>query len=336
MRAHGLEPESLAVTETITVGGESLSPYRNLIINGDMLIWQRGELFNPLNTSPQYVAVDRWSVERGGSGDSTISDSGSSLTEFRKSVQLASGDSNSKNLYAWQRIEGDNFLSLIGETVYVGAWVYVSVNENASIYIYSNDSGTRDAWASAENFGNTLIKQVDNDITSGVWTYISTTFTVTSECANGVALGIRFGEIDNSVGCYITGVRMHRGSVEIPWSVLSRTPEEEMALCQRYFEKSYSHTVAVGATVVHGMHYSKTSGTSLIKPIPFRVEKRIPPTVISYSPDSGSAGYSYDYNGAADFAVSSNTTGTTGFYSISASAVDQRQYGMHWTADAEL
>ena len=236
MRAHGLEPESLAVTETITVGGESLSPYRNLIINGDMLIWQRGELFNPLNTSPQYVAVDRWSVERGGSGDSTISDSGSSLTEFRKSVQLASGDSNSKNLYAWQRIEGDNFLSLIGETVYVGAWVYVSVNENASIYIYSNDSGTRDAWASAENFGNTLIKQVDNDITSGVWTYISTTFTVTSECANGVALGIRFGEIDNSVGCYITGVRMHRGSVEIPWSVLSRTPEEEMALCQRYFQ----------------------------------------------------------------------------------------------------
>ena len=236
MRAHGLEPESLAVTETITVGGESLSPYRNLIINGDMLIWQRGELFNPLNTSPQYAAVDRWSVERGGSGDSTISDSGSSLTEFRKSVQLASGDSNSKNLYAWQRIEGDNFLSLIGETVYVGAWVYVSVNENASIYIYSNDSGTRDAWASAENFGNTLIKQVDNDITSGVWTYISTTFTVTSECANGVALGIRFGEIDNSVGCYITGVRMHRGSVEIPWSVLSRTPEEEMALCQRYFQ----------------------------------------------------------------------------------------------------
>ena len=260
--------------KSVVSGSESVIPIRNLIINGDMNIWQRGTSWPGGVTGVPTYTADRWACERTGSGNNTVAATGTSPDNFRTSLQFSSTDSNAKNLYVWQRIEGDNFRPLIGETVYVGAWVGMNITNSAWISIYSNP-GSRDTWADAENTNKTLVKSTSGfPVSADTWTYISTTFTVTDQCKNGVVIGIRFGQIEETAICYLTGVRVHKGDTKIPWNLLSRPGEEEIALCQRYYE-------AQGQTLDVGVAY--TTANAYGPQCWFRVEKRVVPTMTNVS-----------------------------------------------------
>lgn len=314
---------------------------RNLLINGDFNIWQRGTSLGIMSSSPKYTA-DRWACERGGSGSNSVSANSTSPDNYRTSLLFTSDDATSKNLYAWQRIEGDNFRPIIGETVFVGAWVRMSISDDVHIQVMSNP-GSRDVWASNENNDKTAVKYSSFSVTADEWTFISTTFVVTSECANGVAVGFRFGQIDAVANCYITGARAYQGFEKLPWSMLSRSYGEELALCQRYFEKSYNENIPPGNVDTKGMEWqydtlgggaTHTTGGCSVK---FRVEKRASPTVVAYSDLTGTSGKGHDWTNGVDVNVSVASPGTAGFYwygSMTASA--GKSFSTHWAADAEL
>lgn len=85
----------------------------------------------------------------------------------------------------------------------------------------------------------------------------------------------------------------------------------ELALCQRYWEKTYDYATAVGSVSFAGMYqvgltltsatFDNASGHVIM--VPYR-PKRASPTVTIYSPNTGASGKNADFSGSADMTAS--------------------------------
>ena len=110
----------------------------------------------------------------------------------------------------------------------------------------------------------------------------------------------------------------------------------ELALCQRYYEKSYNVPVAIGTATLDGAllttRIDSVGGGSAF----FKVSKRAAPTVTVYSPTSGSSGMARNYTASADTAASAQSIGENAFYLLAGSAGINNGLGAHYTASAEL
>lgn len=137
----------------------------------------------------------------------------------------------------------------------------------------------------------------------------------------------------------ITGVQLEVGTVATPFE--HRSYGEELALCQRYYEKSYSQGTAPGTATDTGRVLSMFGNTTsgfVGGYITFTSTKRSNPTVTMFAPSDGSSG------NAAYYVFGSSTTTTT----LNASQVCDRGtayyasgtncdgIALHYTADAEL
>jgi hypothetical protein len=86
--------------------------------------------------------------------------------------------------------------------------------------------------------------------------------------------------------------------------------DEELALCQRYYEKTYSYATLPGASSnfvgeVSNKIAGLPSGTYTFGYwCPFKVKKRAAPTLTIYSPQTGTSGKFYDAASAADQNIS--------------------------------
>jgi hypothetical protein len=144
----------------------------------------------------------------------------------------------------------------------------------------------------------------------------------------------------SSATFYITGVQLEKGSTATSFDY--RPFGTELALCQRYFEKSQPQGSAVaGGTAEYFFVGSNFRGSSLLMryPLKWAVTKRAQPTVTFYNPRSGGTASqittaSADYSGTA----AANTLdsgmevqGTTN----SGGASGDPAY-VNWTASAEL
>jgi hypothetical protein len=151
----------------------------------------------------------------------------------------------------------------------------------------------------------------------------------------------------------IAQVQLNAGDVALPFQ--PRSFAEELALCQRYFEKSYDVDVAPGTEFTsYGMetcfaNASVGSGGDLnlfcAGPLRFKVSKRTTPTVNIYNRNTGAL--NSVYNDSTGQSISFTTLDT---YTPGQNQVNLRLLGLtgsntisvgdllsyHWTADAEL
>ena len=138
---------------------------------------------------------------------------------------------------------------------------------------------------------------------------------------------------------YITGVQLEVGSTATDFE--HRGFGEEYALCQRYYQRSYSYGTAIGATTSVGavMHSCSVTQTYASPgSIKFPVNMRAIPTITIYSAQTGTAGKinsdSTDGNGTA---FGTNETGTMFTRSNDSSGVGVNAFvRVHYVADAEL
>jgi hypothetical protein len=133
----------------------------------------------------------------------------------------------------------------------------------------------------------------------------------------------------------IAKVQFVRGAVVVPF--MPRPFDDEIRLCQRYYEKSYDLTTTIGTNTDTGTKGGLAYASNAIgSPFLWATKKRAAPTVTLYS-KTGTSGKWTVPGGSDTAAASASSPGESGFLVVLSSGltVGGLVYG-HWVADARL
>jgi hypothetical protein len=274
--------------------GAAASPYvlKNRIINGDMVINQRG--FNGAVGNQTYT-LDRWVCDReGGAATATVSQSSTAPTGFINSLLYtvgtgaATGATDYSNVR--QYIEGLNVSDLAwgtasAKTVTLSFWVRSSVTGTYGV-AFANSGYNRSYIASytisSANTWEQKTVTIAGD-TSGTWlttngagirvifdlgvgsTYSGAAGSWTSSLLFGLTGGVKL-TVTSGATWYVTGVQLEQNTSATPFE--RRLYGQELINCQRYFQ--YGNV----AFEYSGTRYASNA-------ILFAPNMRTTPTVIS-------------------------------------------------------
>jgi hypothetical protein len=202
---------------------------KNLIINGDFRVSQRGDYTSATSATHNQLYLDRWTVRLTNVTANILHILGTNSApgypyKASNSLRLTATNSATGVMRHLQRVEG--FLS--GRTLTISAWVK-SNSPNARVFSYQHNGGTR--VSSKPHSGN------------GQWEYLTLTTINDANAANQLYFDIAlatetFTNIAITSGEYveISEVQMEVGNVATPFEY--RLYGEELALCQRYYYKT--------------------------------------------------------------------------------------------------
>ena len=326
--------------------GYDYNQYRNIIINGDMSIAQRGTSATGIgNGSNGYHTVDRWLFYENVSttAEYTMSQSTDVPTGqgFAKSlkmdcttaeVTLASGDSHR----IAQKVEGQNLQYLKygtsnAETTTISFWVKSNKTGDYNVSLYNQDDNRIIGTAYTINSANTWEKKTatfagdttgsfDNDANASLWIWfgIATGVNLTggdssswSSLNNNEILAGQTVNLADSTDneWYITGVQLEAGTSASDFEFLP--VDVNLQRCQRYFEQMDADYPGFTAG---------TKGASSGYTVIFKTTKRATPTMSDVTVRNAqtgttttvsASGSGWTFESGARY-VTSGTTGNTG------------------------
>ena len=351
--------------------GAAASPYvlKNRIINGDMRIDQRNA--GASGTSNSYT-VDRFYYYGAQASKGTWQQNAGSVTPpagFSNYLGFTSSSAYSvisTDTFTFnQAIEGYNVADLgwgtaNAKTVTLSFWVRSSLTgtfcgsfqnsasnrsygftytissantwEQKSITIAGDTTGT---WLTTNGVGIRIYFTLAagssyQTATPNTWQANDSTYAVS---------GAQSVVGTNGATFYITGVQLEIGSTATPFE--RRMYGQELALCQRYYEKSYDITTAVATNTFSGMSVINISSSSYPRfNIWFRTTKRTFPTAIAYTEAGTLGSWNFWNSGSTGTSAWSNVSSTLYGFNVeldNATTFSSRAnaYG-HWAASAEL
>lgn len=131
---------------------------------------------------------------------------------------------------------------------------------------------------------------------------------------------------------------LYFGSSQRSWT--PRPIHLDLAMCQRYYEKSYNIDIAPGVGSYLGSNYFIPSSAAVEIYFRFGVRKRTSPTVTIYSPaTTGTSGAIRNVTASTDLTsvTDGGASGEVGSMAYKATgATAGNEYTFHWTAAAEL
>ena len=262
-----VDTNDVVTMNVASLNGGQLAGNRNVIINGDFNIWQRGTSF----AAPADVAysADRWCSRNNTAAVFTISRStdvptvaeAGSLFNYSLLLDCTTADA-SVAAGDWvtieQRVEGFNWLAVAQKICTLSFWVKAT---KTGIYCASLRSSTGDRSCVVEFTINSTATWEYKTITfpaspsGGTWDYTTgkgvhidialmngTTRQTTAgawQTGNFVSTSNQVNAMDNTANDFrICGVQLEEGSVATPFE--HRGYGTELALCQRYFQKMIS------------------------------------------------------------------------------------------------
>jgi hypothetical protein len=293
--------------EAVDINQYFLRGNRNAIINGDMSVSQRFSTNNTLVADGAY-GLDRWVAL--GSGTGGVGSSGQNVnvlqsanvpTNAQWAMRLQASTNNLK-FGCVQIIENRNLAGIMSGTVTVSFKAYVQSNISdvrCAVLRWNGtaDSVTRDIistsgtpWLSspptlAANWSY-LNTPVNLNVT-GSWAEYRINADVVGSPQN-LAVFIWVNSTTHSGGTdglFLTEVQLESGAIATPFE--RKTFQEQLADCQRYYEKSYDlTTLPATATTLGYVASSQNVGVSTASwigaSIGFKVSKRAIPTVTVY------------------------------------------------------
>jgi hypothetical protein len=361
---------TLTATSVATSVVNSLVPntprVQNLIINGSMDYWQRATSINPISGA---YAADRWYVQNAVSfltmRCDKIADSPNTITSSCAEMRVVTPAAATNTIRFIQGIEGNFYYPLHnGQTVTLSFWVKSNKPGLHSV-TFSNGDNTRsriDTYTiSASDTWERKTITLTTD-TSGSWNWgAAAGFRVIfNVCPYGGAspTGTWSGSLLNNASGLVTDfpeaannyiriaqVMLIKGSGVVDFQRAGDTAAGELALCQRYYEKSYAPDTLPGAANTHSRYatlygYSTAAARGVL---PFLVPKRAAPVATLYA-------YAGTANKLTLPATSALTTAGTG--TVSAGTVDVTGhvvatdsssglsatgvYWAAWTADCDI
>ena len=354
--------------------GAAASPYvlKNRIINGAMEIDQRNAGAATANTINGYT-VDRWSVNQSVTGKLIAQQNQGSVTPpagFTNYLGVTSQSAysvlTSDYYMISQSIEGYNVADLAwgtanAKTVTLSFWVRSSLTgtfggvvKNSSTnrsYPFTYSIPTANTWTqiSVTIAGDTSGTWLT---TNGIGIYVQfglgagSTFSGTAgawAAANYVtATGATSVVGTSGATFYITGVQLEQNTSATPFE--RRLYNQELANCQRYFEKSYKISVVPGTSADNGLLFSTqnvgvTTASFILTCVNYKVSKRTDATVSVWD-SVGNSGKCTRFTLGAATSTNQNITidiqGESAMEVYSASGDNRAGIALQWTASAEL
>ena len=349
-----------------SINGGPLAGTRNRIINGDMRIDQRNAGASVTPSTGQYL-VDRWrSVITQASKFSVQRNAGS--------VTPPSGFTNYlgiTSLSAYALTGNDGFsLEQIIEGFNVADFDWGTANAKAatlSFWVRSSLTGTFGGSVATTKAAVWVMPFTYSIPAANTWTYVTVSITAptstggtNNDNTDGVYVRFGLGASGTSAGgttgtwtsvgnylqpsgtvsvvgtngatFYITGVQLEPGTVATPFE--RRSYGQELALCQRYYQKSYRPATAPGASTFDGMEWTNGANARISSTTRHAVQMRSATTIVPY-----------DGAGTANRVRTSAGDGQTGYMVRGTTennfTVDYTSGGItellyHWTASAEL
>lgn len=345
--------------------------FKNRIINGDMRIDQRnaGASVTPANGD---YTLDRWRVSMSVSSKFSVQQNAGSVAtpvgfkNYMGATSLSAYSVTGSELFGLQqRIEGYNFSDLEwgtanAKTVTISFWVRSSLTGTFG-GSFSNSASDRfypfSYTISSANTWEYKTVTIAGD-TTGTWVWATNGVGVrlffslgVGSTRSGTAGSWTSSEFYTATGAtsvvgtngatfYITGVQLEVGSSATPFD--TRAYGTELALCQRYYEKTYNATVVPATSTNNGAQIANItcdgSGGAFIG-YSFKVSKCTTPTITAYTTGGTAGSWGYSRSGASgNGAVTTGFLGQNGFYLSTATggAWVAVQVNGHWVASAEL
>jgi hypothetical protein len=339
--------------------------FKNRLINGGMVIDQRNAGASSTPSAYTYT-VDRWALAMSQASKFTVGQNLSSATppvgfpnylgvSTASAVTVGSGD----YFFLRQYIEGFNFADMAwgtanAKTVTLSFQVYSSLTGTFGGAL-TNGAATRSYpftyTVAAANTWTSVSVTIAGD-TSGTW--IGATNGIGCAVIFGLGAGSTYSGTANTwasagyfsatgatsvVGTsgatfYITGVQLEKGSTATSFDY--RPYGTELQLCQRYFEKSYPISTAIGTGgsgvfAIAWNSYSFMRGT-----FEFKVNKRTTPTLTFYNGTTGATG-TVQFSGSGAKAVTTVTLTEVFFDPTGSGLWTTDDYCFfHWSASSEL
>jgi hypothetical protein len=343
--------------------------FRNWVINGNMEVAQRGTSF----TNP---AVGEYSVDKfkndynktSGTWPSTITHSQEKLT---------SGDI--PNSFYFYRIA----LSDAGSSLDVNSYYRLNTFlENAtrnlcglnkkitlSFYARSFIAGQKIGCWVVQAYGTGGSPSSSDGLTQYAMTLSSSwtkyTYTFTTSTLSGKTFGtnnddylrilfyLHYGSLVGGESVVFAGagnidiaqVALYAGDVAYPFEPVPY--DVELQRCMRYYEKSYSTTIAPGTVTDSGIVSSSMTSVWYLAQITvkYSVPKRISsPNITIYSPYNGNSGYgsmkasdgTYNSEKAAGGNNASRSNNSFNIQSVNGDFSSGYRFDFHWTCDADF
>jgi len=277
---NGASPETIFTSATMAG--------KNAVINGGMDIWQRGTSI-ALAASSSYTSnynADRWQIGNLAASEAcTVSRQATADTtnlpniQYAMRVQRNSGQTGVGQFSLSQSIETVNSIPLAGKTVTLSFWGraganYSSASSALSMYLYSS-TGT-DGNVNSGAFATTPIATSVTLTTT--WQRFTATATVATTSTQLAPTFFYFPVGTAGANDYfeITGVQLELGSVATTFSRAGGSIGGELALCQRYYQRT-----SLGVYVALGIGKAE-SATSMKIFFTQMVMMRTIPSVLDY------------------------------------------------------
>ena len=297
---------------------------KNYLINGDMSVWQRGTV----GLGPNAYTADRWFQFTGavvnreettafGGKDYIAEIVGSALSTIGQAIELKGAGFN---------------LVPAGKSLTFSGWIFAPVGQTVQLITVYRDA--------IESVANQVVDASIASLTvgTGAWQYVTHTWVsnaVPNPTNNQYTMLLTF----SAAGTYYIGkLQIEEGAIAKPFI---HTPiGETLALCQRYYAKTYDQdTAPATATAVSALGCPcPVAGWAyaLVAQWSFPVTMRIVPSVTAYNSagtpdacniDAGSAPARIGNTSQQACSVTINNNATAGLNSF---------LSCHITADAEL
>jgi hypothetical protein len=297
---------------------------RNLLINGDFQVSQRGD-YTTAGTAPNAYVLDRWICDRNGTAtvQHTTGHDIPGTPAICKAVKLVQTVTGTNYLGIRQKIENPE--QYIGRTFTYSAWIR-SNTPNARIECYIPGTSPN-VYVGPSHSGN------------GQWEYLSFTFTLNPGTPTAFHADVfidngSYSNITITAGEYLeaTMLQLETGRAATPFE--HRSYGEELALCRRYFQNVYNGQCFGSANTTTRMRINA----------PLSPEMRTNPTVARVAGTISFQGMGVGFNSTSTTVAQSSPSGPdflgfdlAGFTSLTARAyAGSQSRTLVFTASAEL
>jgi hypothetical protein len=335
-----------AATDGVNYGQISGIGRRNFLLNGGFDVWQSG---TPITgTAARVRTADCWWAIRQGTTGYTVSRQTGAVNNFALNWQRNNANASTENMILAQSLESVNVRWMrLGTPPTLTFSFYAKSGANYSggnltvdvVRGTGTDQNVIDTYTGATVIG-TLAQAL-----TGTLTRYSVTATVD---ASTTELGVRFTWTPTGVAGADDSVTLENCQLEVGTSAgtFEYLPfSGTLALCQRYYEKSFQYAVTPaqnnGVGTSEFLRYALRAGATTQGEIfvPYQVYKRALATPVTYNPGAANAN-PRDETAGADCTIGGTSNGFNGFHlSITgnASTAIANTIGFHWTvADANF